>query len=68
MARAGCYLFLFWLLTSVNMVLGILLAAIRLALSLLLSVLDISRMDRSMLPYLRQFDKGYMGFYGMVLH
>ena len=49
------------------MVLGMLLAFVRLFLVLLASVLDVSRVDRSTLPFLRWMDKGYLGFYGMVL-
>lgn len=49
------------------MVLGLLLAAVRIGLLLLLSLLDISRVDRSMLPYLKHLDKGYTGFYGMLV-
>lgn len=66
-SRPGWWLFYYSLLTSVNMVLGILLAVTRITLQLLLSILDISRVDRSLFPYWRSLDSGYTGFYGMVL-
>ena len=66
-AKPGWWLFCYSILTAYNMVLGLLLAVVRIVLLLVLSILDISRVDRSMLPYLRFLDKGYMGFYGMLL-
>lgn len=63
----GWWLFYYSLLTAVNMVLGVFLAVTRIALLLLLSLLDISRVDRSLFPYWRSLDSGYQGFYGMVL-
>ena len=65
--KPGWWLFFFYVLTSVNMVLGALLAGLRISLLLLLTILDISRVDRSLLPYLRWLDAGYTGFYGMLL-
>ena len=32
-----------------------------------MALADIARVDRSMLPYFKYLDKGYMGFYGMML-
>ena len=66
-ARPGWWLFVQTVLTAHNMVVGVLLAVFRIALLLVLSILDISRVDRSMLPYWRSLDNGYVGFYGMLL-
>ena len=66
-AKPGWWLFYYTLLTSLTMVLGIFLAGIRLILLMLLSILDLSRVDRSLLPYFKRLDKGYMGFYGMLV-
>ena len=63
----GWFIFFFYVLTAINMVLGYLLAGLRIALLLIMSILDISRVDRSLLPYLRWLDAGYTGFYGMLL-
>lgn len=65
--KPGWWLFFFYVLTAINMVLGYLLAGARIALLLIMSILDISRVDRSLLPYLRWADGGYTGFYGMLL-
>lgn len=63
----GWWLFFYSMITSVNLVIGFLLVVIRIALLLVISVLDISRVDRSIFPYWQDKDKGYMGFYGMIL-
>ena len=49
------------------MVLGAFLAVIRIVQLVLLSILDISRVDRSIFPYMKVYDNGYTAFYGQVL-
>lgn len=49
------------------MVVGLFLSVVRIVLLVVLSIFDIARVDRSMFPYLRTRDTGYMGFYGQLL-
>ena len=65
--RPGWWLFLYTSQSAVAMVTGLMFALFRIVLLLLVSLVDVARVDRSLLPHFRWLDAGYKGFYGMVL-